>query len=126
MKKRMGATVIAVVAAGIALGAVVASAQPAKIGRTTEGNALQTNAGMTLYVYDGDEVDKGQRGSSCNGQCSQQWPPFLALGSDKPTGDWNIITRQDGKQWTYKGRRHRQVNGLEVDRRLDGRHADRP
>ncbi len=82
-----------------------ALAQPAKIGKTEKGSTLETQNGMTLYVYDGDEANKGQRGSSCTDQCAKQWPPFLATKNDKPEKDWGIITRPDGsRQWTYKER----------------------
>lgn len=88
------------------VGSTLALAQPARVVHTSAGNALQTSAGKTLYVYDGDEVDRGQQGrSSCTKQCAQEWPPFLAKQGDKATGKWSMITRQDGsKQWAYEGR----------------------
>ena len=37
--------------------------------------------------------------------CATQWPPLAATATDKPTGDYTIVTRDDGaKQWAYKGR----------------------
>ena len=43
--------------------------------------------------------------SACNGPCATNWPPLMAAASDKPEGDWTIVTRDDGgKQWAYKGK----------------------
>lgn len=88
------------------VGSTVALAQAAKVVHTSAGNALQTSAGKTLYVFDGDHVDMGQQGrSSCNKQCAQEWPPFSAKQGAKASGYWSIITRRDGsKQWAYKER----------------------
>ena len=36
--------------------------------------------------------------------CVQVWPPLYADADAKPTGAWNVITRDDGKrQWAYRG-----------------------
>ncbi len=93
----------------VALAAAVpgaASAFPARIGSTPNGDVLQAPDGHTLYVYDGDKIDLGQRGkSSCNDQCADRWPPFIAGADAMPMGDFGVISRGDGsKQWTYKGR----------------------
>jgi predicted lipoprotein with Yx(FWY)xxD motif len=59
--------------------------------------------GMTLYTFDNDPADSGK--SVCNGPCANNWPPFLAAEGDKPSGDFSIITRDDGKkQWALKGK----------------------
>ena len=56
--------------------------------------------GMTLYTFDKDT--KGV--SACSGKCAMNWPPLAAEADAKPTGDWTIVTRDDGtKQWAYKG-----------------------
>lgn len=59
--------------------------------------------GMTLYTFDKDVADSGK--SVCNGPCATNWPPLMATESDQPTGDYRIITRDDGKkQWAIKGK----------------------
>jgi predicted lipoprotein with Yx(FWY)xxD motif len=62
---------------------------------------LANAAGMTLYTFDKDAGGK----SACNGPCAANWPPLLAGGEAKASGDWTIVTRDDGgKQWAYKGK----------------------
>ena len=62
---------------------------------------LTSDAGMTLYTFDKDADGK----SACNGPCAANWPPLMAAANAKPSGDWTIITRDDGaKQWAYKGK----------------------
>lgn len=70
---------------------------PAKV-----ADGIVTNAaGMTLYVFDADQGGK----SACNGPCAANWPPLLAQDSDQASGDYTIITRDDGKkQWALKGK----------------------
>lgn len=81
-----------------------AAAQPAKTGSTPSGPVLQTPAGMTLYVYDGDKQGVSKT-SECNDKCAEKWPPFRAEAGAKTQGDWTIVTRKDGaKQWAYKDR----------------------
>ena len=65
-------------------------------------NGMFTNpSGMTLYTFDKDSGDK----SACNGACANLWPPLKAEGDAKASGDWKVITRDDGsKQWAYKGK----------------------
>lgn len=60
-------------------------------------------SGMTLYVFDKDVANSGK--SVCNGPCAVNWPPLMAADSDKPAGDYGVITRDDGKkQWAMKGK----------------------
>jgi predicted lipoprotein with Yx(FWY)xxD motif len=64
---------------------------------------MTNNAGMTLYTFDKDAAGSGK--STCNGPCATNWPPLLAAADAKATGDYTIITRDDGaKQWAYKGK----------------------
>ncbi|MCC7325461.1 MAG: hypothetical protein IT521_01475 [Burkholderiales bacterium] len=57
--------------------------------------------GMTLYTFDKDSVGK----SACNGPCAANWPPLMAGADAKASGDWTVVTRDDGsKQWAYKGK----------------------
>jgi len=66
-------------------------------------SVLTNSAGMTLYTFDKDAVGSGK--SACNGPCATNWPPLLAAADAKPSGDYTIITRDDGaKQWAYKGK----------------------
>ena len=67
-------------------------------------DGVQTNsAGMTLYTFDKDVAGSGK--SVCNGACAGLWPPVLAAADAKPSGDYTIVTRDDGaRQWAYKGK----------------------
>lgn len=89
--------------AGLALGApavMAQGAQPAQVGDTSKGKVLVDSKGMTLYTFDRDAVGK----SNCSGQCAQNWPPFMAASGATPSGDWTVVTREDGaRQWAYKG-----------------------
>src|SRR5262249_8370990 len=83
--------------------AVPALAQmaPAKSADTSKGKALVDAKGMTLYVFDKDAAGK----SKCNGPGPPNWPPARAPADAKASGDWSIVTRDDGgKQWAYKGK----------------------
>ena len=88
---------IALLTAGL-LG-IVASASAQSPAKAADGVLVGPN-GMTLYIFDKDTGDK----SVCNGGCATNWPPFMAADSDKPSGDFTIVTRDDGKkQWAAKG-----------------------
>ncbi|RZI44909.1 hypothetical protein EGT07_05770 [Herbaspirillum sp. HC18] len=64
---------------------------------------LTNSAGMTLYTLDRDAAGSGK--STCNGPCATNWPPLMAKDGDKASGDYSIVTRDDGsKQWAYKGK----------------------
>ena len=64
---------------------------------------LVDHAGMTLYTFDKDPIYAGK--SVCNGKCAQNWPPLMAKRTDMASGDYSIITRNDGsKQWAYEGK----------------------
>ena len=78
-----------------------AQTAPAKTATTAKGSALVDVKGMTLYVFDRDATGK----SNCNGPCATNWPPFAAAAGAKASGDWSIVTRDDGAmQWAYKGK----------------------
>ena len=75
------------------------SSAPAKV----SDGALVGASGMTLYTFDRDAAGTGK--SVCNGPCAQNWPPLMAQASDKDSGDWSVVTRDDGsRQWAYKGK----------------------
>lgn len=90
-----GAALLAACAAGADTGA------PAKVVDTARGTVLVDARGMTLYTFDRDAPGK----SNCNGPCAQNWPPLMAAADARPTGDWTVVTRDDGsKMWAYKGK----------------------
>jgi predicted lipoprotein with Yx(FWY)xxD motif len=63
---------------------------------------LVGNNNMTLYTYGKDVVGSGK--SVCNGMCATNWPPLLVEGSPAVSGNYSIITRDDGKkQLAFKG-----------------------
>ena len=69
----------------------------------TQGGMLVNSAGMTVYTFDKDAANSGK--STCNGPCAKLWPPVMATATDKPAGDFTIVTRDDGgKQWAHKGK----------------------
>jgi predicted lipoprotein with Yx(FWY)xxD motif len=75
------------------------SSAPAKV---SDGVFVGPN-GMTLYTFDRDTMGSGK--SVCNGQCATNWPPLMASASDSASGDWTIVTRDDGgRQWAYRGK----------------------
>jgi predicted lipoprotein with Yx(FWY)xxD motif len=80
------------------MGGMGMSDMPAK--KAADGT-LTNASGMTLYTFDKDSAGK----SVCNGPCATNWPPLIATGNASPSGDWTIVTRDDGtKQWAYKGK----------------------
>jgi len=65
------------------------------------GDVVVGANGMTLYTFDKDTPGK----SVCNGPCATNWPPLMAADTDTPSGDYSIVTRDDGKkQWALKGK----------------------
>ena len=59
--------------------------------------------GMTLYTFDKDATDSGK--SVCNGQCAINWPPLYADDNSRASGNYSVVTRDDGKkQWALKGK----------------------
>lgn len=77
-------------------------AMPAAPTKTMDG-VLTNTAGMTLYTFDRDAAGSGK--SVCNGTCAANWPPLMAASDAKPSGEYSIVTRDDGgRQWAYKGK----------------------
>jgi len=67
------------------------------------GGVLVAPSGMTLYTFDKDVANSGK--STCNGPCATLWPPAMATATDKPTGNYSVVTRDDGSmQWAFKGK----------------------
>lgn len=76
-----------------------AGTTPAKTADTAKGKTLVDAKGMTLYVFDKDPAGK----SVCNAACATTWPPLGAAATAASSGEWTIVTRDDGsKQWAYK------------------------
>lgn len=74
-------------------------AAPARV----SGGALVGSNGMTLYTFDRDMAGSGK--SVCNGPCATNWPPLMADEGARASGNWSVVTRDDGKkQWAYKGK----------------------
>lgn len=68
--------------------------------KVSDGVMVATN-GMTLYTFDKDSAGK----SVCNGPCATNWPPVLVDANTAVSGDYSVITRDDGKkQLAYKGK----------------------
>ena len=86
----------ALLASGLAL-----AAEPASPAPMAKDGMFVTAKGMTLYTFDKDSAGK----SACNGPCATNWPPALVADDAKASGDWTIVSRDDGlKQWAYKGK----------------------
>ncbi|ACK50690.1 Secreted repeat of unknown function [Methylocella silvestris BL2] len=84
-----------------ASGAFGEAGAPAATGRTSKGPTLVDARGMSLYTFDKDAGGK----SACNDGCAALWPPLPAAAGATPSGDWTIISRDDGsRQWAYKGK----------------------
>ncbi|MEY2987889.1 MAG: hypothetical protein RJB13_1410 [Pseudomonadota bacterium] len=77
-----------------------ASMMPAKF---EKGLLVDSKSKMTLYTFDNDTANSGK--SVCNDGCIAAWPALKADASAKETGDFTVITRDDGsKQWAHKGK----------------------
>jgi predicted lipoprotein with Yx(FWY)xxD motif len=94
----------AAVAALILFTSAVALAQaatPAKVTDSSKGKIYVDAKGMSLYTFDKDSAGK----SACNGKCAENWPPLMASTDARASGDWTVVTRDDGKKmWAYKGK----------------------
>jgi predicted lipoprotein with Yx(FWY)xxD motif len=86
-------------AAAALVGCAAMAATPAQV---SDGVLVGPN-GMSLYTFDRDTTGSGK--SVCNGPCATNWPPLMAGDMDKSSGDYSVITRDDGKkQWAFKGK----------------------
>jgi predicted lipoprotein with Yx(FWY)xxD motif len=91
---------LSLIASAVLLAATfsVGAQEPAK--KASDGTLTDTK-GMTLYMFDRDAGGK----SACNGPCATNWPPLMATGDAKASGEWTVINRDDGtKQWAYRGK----------------------
>jgi predicted lipoprotein with Yx(FWY)xxD motif len=90
-------------AAYFCLAAGCASMGSPPAGVQVADGVLTDKAGMTLYTFDKDPASAGK--SVCNGGCAKNWPPLMASGGATASGEWSIVTRDDGtKQWAYEGK----------------------
>jgi predicted lipoprotein with Yx(FWY)xxD motif len=98
----MSASLLVLTAVPLVFAASLALAQPSMPAGVKASNGMLVNAGgMTLYTFDKDAAGK----SACNGPCAASWPPLMADASAAASGDWTVVTRDDGgKQWAYKGK----------------------
>ena len=75
------------------------AADPAMV----SNGVLTGSNGMSLYIFDKDAAGNGK--SVCNDGCAANWPPLLAMSGDTASGDYTIVTRDDGKkQWAFRGK----------------------
>ena len=76
--------------------------RPAAPAMFSDGVLIGSN-GMTLYTFDKDVAGSGK--SVCNDACAKNWPPLMATPESTASGDYSIITRDDGsKQFAFKGK----------------------
>jgi predicted lipoprotein with Yx(FWY)xxD motif len=108
--------------------AMAAEAMPASV--AIRNGIFSDTKGLTLYIADSD---RAANVSSCYDNCGHNWPAFNPAENDQETGDWKIITRDDGtRQWAYKGKPvyhfilDRQVGDVKGDGIGNVWHAVRP
>jgi predicted lipoprotein with Yx(FWY)xxD motif len=66
-----------------------------------QGDLLVAANGMTLYTFDKDAPNK----SNCNDGCLKAWPALIAAADTKVSGEFSIVTRDDGaKQIAMNGK----------------------
>jgi predicted lipoprotein with Yx(FWY)xxD motif len=72
---------------------------------TTIGEVLTDDSNMTLYTFSLDSPGN----STCDGECAQEWPPFVVNGDSQlavpsnASGGIGAIMRSDEYQITYNG-----------------------
>jgi predicted lipoprotein with Yx(FWY)xxD motif len=75
---------------------------PAKAIVGKKGPLLVDPKGMTLYYF---ERDNSGNKSTCNDGCAEKRPPLMAADNAIASGDFTVITRDDGKKmWAYRYR----------------------
>jgi len=102
MSFRWTAACAAAVAALLAACSSMSSMMGAAPTAVADG-VLTGKNGMTLYTFDRDVAGSGK--SVCNGACATNWPPLMADDGAQSSGDYSVVTRDDGKkQVAYKGK----------------------
>ena len=100
MLKILGAGIVISAMAFGTMAAFAATTEPAMMGTTAMGKAWVDTKGMALYTFDKDKGGK----SYCNDKCAVEWPPLMVSAGAKASGEWTIVTRDDGtKMWAYDG-----------------------
>jgi len=94
----------------LAIGHESSSPPPPKEDNTSMPQVVQTKSGlvlvdpkgMTLYYFDRDTTGNS---STCDGKCAEKFAPLAAPGNARASGDFTLITRNDGsKMWAYRYR----------------------
>ena len=94
----LGATVTTTAAVTAAAGSTAA---PGMLVDSSAGKVWVNSLGRTRYTFGKDTV-VGK--SMCNGDCATAWPPLPVADNAVASGDWTIVTRDDGsKMWAFKG-----------------------
>jgi predicted lipoprotein with Yx(FWY)xxD motif len=87
----------------LAMAAVLATAGSAMAQPKVVDGVITDERGMSLYWWNNDVPGSGK--SVCIDACTLSWPPMIAKADAVPSGDFSLITRDDGgKQWAHKGR----------------------
>ena len=101
MNRIKGVLIGLIAAATLAACASMTGGAMAPYTKVNDGMLVGGN-NMTLYTFAKDAAGSGK--SMCNGPCATNWPPLLVDGSPALSGDYSVITRDDGKkQLAFKG-----------------------
>ena len=101
MNSIKGVLISLIAAATLAACASMTGGAMAPYTKVNDGMLVGSN-NMTLYTFAKDAAGSGK--SMCNGPCATNWPPLLVDGSPAVSGDYSVITRDDGKkQLAFKG-----------------------
>jgi predicted lipoprotein with Yx(FWY)xxD motif len=101
MNRIKGVLISLIAAATLAACASMTGGAMAPYTKVNDGMLVGGN-NMTLYTFAKDAAGSGK--SMCNGPCATNWPPLLVDGSPAVSGDYSVITRDDGKkQLAFKG-----------------------
>ena len=66
---------------------------------TALGRQLLTDKNHSVYVFDGDGLEK----SNCDETCTRKWKPVIAPASAQSQGKWSVIERSPGvRQWVFR------------------------
>jgi predicted lipoprotein with Yx(FWY)xxD motif len=96
---RLTLLLVAAASFALSLSSAMAGEAPARL----VNGALVDAKGMTLYTFDTDVAGSGK--SACNGPCAALWPPAMAATTDRASGAFTIVVRDDGsRQWAYRGK----------------------
>lgn len=98
--KRFAIAGLLVLGLGSAAFAAAHGGNPTMMMDTSAGSVLTDAQGMTLYIFDKDEMGV----TNCYDQCAVNWPPFVAADGAAAQGDLTLVQRNDGTmQWAYDG-----------------------